>query len=122
MLGVVLRGVLALALLATAAVHLERWLIGYRDIPTIGPMFLANVVAGVLLAGAVLLLRHRLVPLAAAGFGAATLGAFVLSRTVGLFGPPTPFLGEPPEIVSVVAELTCVVLGLTLATRRPSRA
>ncbi|MGH3520325.1 MAG: hypothetical protein ACRDQ7_23660, partial [Haloechinothrix sp.] len=84
--GIVLRGLLAIGLLVSAAVHLERWFAGYRSIPSmiggqeyliIGPLFLVNVVAGVVIAIAVLVWRHWLPLLAAAGFGAATLVAFL---------------------------------------------
>jgi hypothetical protein len=60
--GIVVRGLLVLALLVMAGVHLERWFSGYRDIVSViggqeylivGPLFLVNVAAGVVLAIAV---------------------------------------------------------------------
>jgi hypothetical protein len=59
---------------------------GYRTIPTIGPLFLVQVIAGVLLA--VLLLFSRRLPMvvAAAGFMIATIVGLLLSIYVGLFG------------------------------------
>lgn len=125
MAGVV-RGLLAVTLLVSAGVHLERWFAGYRDIPSvvggkeyliIGPLFLVNVVAGVVLAIAVLVWRHWLPLLAAAGFGIATLAAFFASRTVGLFGPPSPLIWEGPETLAAVAELLCVVCAGWLLAR-----
>jgi hypothetical protein len=78
------------ALLAgTAAVHLHLWSAGYDSIAWIGPLFLVNTVVGFVLGTAVLLAPRRLVvwPAAAGALlEAGTLGALVLSTTVGLFG------------------------------------
>ncbi len=76
----------AAGLLATSGIHLDLYLTGYRHIPTIGPLFLLQVISGAVLAVAVLALRGRLVALAGAGFAVATLGGYILSLWVGLFG------------------------------------
>ena len=80
------RGVAAAAVFISAVVHASLWFDGYRDVAVIGPAFMLNAVGGVVIA--ILLLRWRSwVPLLlAVGFGAATLGAFAFSVTVGLFG------------------------------------
>ena len=64
----------------------DLWFDGVKDQGTVGALFVVNVVAG--LAIAVMLLRWRSwVPLfLLVGFGAATLGCFLISATVGLFG------------------------------------
>jgi predicted lipoprotein with Yx(FWY)xxD motif len=71
---------------ATAAMHLDLYLTGYRTIPTIGPLFLLQVVAGFLLGLLVLVSRSRLVALAGALFALATLGGYLLTVQFGLFG------------------------------------
>ena len=74
---------------AMAAIHLRLWAEGYRDLATIGPLFLLNGVVGFLLAVALLVTPvRRLGPVAAvtALFTAGTLGALLLSLTTGLFG------------------------------------
>lgn len=81
-----LRVIAALAALVSAAVHLWLWFDGYASLDVIGPLFLLNAVAGVVIAGLVLCWRHWLPLLLVTGFGAATLGGFVVSATVGLFG------------------------------------
>jgi len=81
-----LRVVGAGLLAATAAIHLDLYQTGYRTIPTIGWLFLGQVVAGFALAVAVLVTGSRLVAAAAAGFALSTLGGYVLSVLVGLFG------------------------------------
>jgi hypothetical protein len=75
--------------LATGWVHLHLWLDGYRDIPGIGPLFLAVVVLAVLGAVALLLVPDRWMPgvaLLAGLFEGASLAALLLSLTVGLLG------------------------------------
>jgi hypothetical protein len=75
------------ALLAwIGAVHLHLWLEGYRQIPTDGPLFLIDAVAGFALAAVLLAWPAPLSGLLAAGYTASTLGALLISLTVGLFG------------------------------------
>src|SRR5271169_1528415 len=79
-------------LLATAAIHLDLYLTGYRTIPTIGWLFLLQVIAAFGLGLAVLAIPRRLVipsrlaAAAGAGFALATLGGYLLSVWIGLFG------------------------------------
>jgi hypothetical protein len=76
-------------LAAMAGIHLYLWTQGYQDVPTIGPLFLLNGIIGALLVVAVLATPTRPLPYVAAVamlFTAGTLGALVLSLTVGLFG------------------------------------
>lgn len=76
----------AALLAATGGIHLDLYLTGYRHIPTIGPLFLLQVIAAFVLAVAVLALRNPLADAAGAGFAVATLGGYLLSVWVGLFG------------------------------------
>jgi predicted lipoprotein with Yx(FWY)xxD motif len=82
-------------LIATAAIHLDLYLTGYRTIPTIGWLFLLQVIAAFALGLAVLaiprrpataLLASRLAAAAGAGFALASLGGYLLSVWIGLFG------------------------------------
>jgi predicted lipoprotein with Yx(FWY)xxD motif len=93
--AVVLRVVGSGLLIATAAIHLDLYLTGYRTIPTIGWLFLLQVIAAFGLGVAVLaiprrpaaaLLVSRLAAAAGAGFALATLGGYLLSVWIGLFG------------------------------------
>jgi hypothetical protein len=67
-------------------IHLHLWLEGYRHIPTNGPLFLLDAVAGFILAAAVLVWPRPLAGVLAAGYTASTLGALLISLSVGLFG------------------------------------
>jgi predicted lipoprotein with Yx(FWY)xxD motif len=82
----VLRTVGAGLLVATGAIHLDLYVTGYRTIPTIGWMFLVQLIAAFVLGAIVLLTGNRLVAAAGAGFAVATLGGYLLSLRIGLFG------------------------------------
>ncbi len=73
-------------LIATAAIHLDLYLTGYRTIPTIGWLFLLQIIAGFALGGLVLATRSRLVAALGAGFALSTLGGYLLTVQFGLFG------------------------------------
>jgi predicted lipoprotein with Yx(FWY)xxD motif len=90
--SVILRVVGSGLLIATGAIHLDLYLTGYRTIPTIGWLFLLQVIAAFGLGLAVLAIPRRLVlpgrltAAAGAGFALATLGGYLLSVWIGLFG------------------------------------
>jgi predicted lipoprotein with Yx(FWY)xxD motif len=73
-------------LAAAGAVHLDLYLTGYRSIPTIGWLFLLQVITAFALAAAVLATGSRLIAAAGAAFALATLGGYLLSLWAGLFG------------------------------------
>jgi len=107
----------ALLLAAMAVIHLVLWFQGYRDIAVIGPGFMVNAVGGLVLAVAVLVVGTRRLPLVAGiatVFTAGSLGALVISLTVGLFGVSeqldTPFV---PTSLIVEAIGTVVLAALT---------
>lgn len=76
----------AALLVAAGGLHLDLYLTGYRTIPTIGPLFLLQVVLAWGLAAGVLVSSNRIVSVAGAGFALATLGGYLLSLWSGLFG------------------------------------
>jgi predicted lipoprotein with Yx(FWY)xxD motif len=73
-------------LLATGAIHLDLYLTGYRTIPTIGWLFLLQVIAAFGLATVVLLSSSGWAATAGGGFAIATLGGYLLSLRISLFG------------------------------------
>jgi predicted lipoprotein with Yx(FWY)xxD motif len=73
-------------LIATGAIHLDLYLTGYRSIPTIGWLFLVQVIVAFGLGATVLLSGGRLAAAAGAIFSLATLGGYLLSLWIGLFG------------------------------------
>ena len=88
--GVTVRLLLRIAgaglLIATASLHLDLYLTGYRTIPTIGWLFLLQIIVAYGLGALVLLTGNRLVAAAGAGFALATLGGYLLTLQFGLFG------------------------------------
>lgn len=117
----------ALLLAATAAIHGWLWLQGYDGIPVIGPAFLLDTALGGVLAVLVAGVPRRWLPWAAGAgclFAVGTLGALLLSTTVGLFG----FVETTAALLwweSFWVELAAAVMlgALTvLARRRPSGA
>jgi hypothetical protein len=69
-----------------AAIHLHLWSEGYRDIPTVGPLFLADAVGGFVLAAVLLVWSRPLAGILGTGFMISTLGGLVISLNFGLFG------------------------------------
>lgn len=104
-------------LLVSGAVHLWLWFDGYRSIDMIGPAFMLNAVAAVVIAGLLLWWSHWVPPLLALGFGASTLGAFVISATVGLFGVHEKWTGGA-VLTAAVAEIVVVLASAVLLARR----
>ena len=105
------RLIAAAAVLVSAYVHLKLWSDGMRHVHVIGPSFMLNVIAGVVIAVLLVAWRHWLAPLLAAAFGASTLGALTISATAGLFGYHESWQG-PYVWTSAVAEVVAIVVGL----------
>jgi predicted lipoprotein with Yx(FWY)xxD motif len=82
----VLRVIGAGLLVATAAIHLDLYLTGYRTIPTIGWLFLLQVISAFGFGAIILVSAGRLASAAGAGFALTTLGGYLLSLRIGLFG------------------------------------
>ena len=76
----------ALLLAVSAGIHLDLYLTGYRKIPTIGWLFLLQVIVGFVLTLAALVTRSRLAAAASAALALSTLGAYLLAVWIGLFG------------------------------------
>lgn len=106
----------AVAVLVSAVVHLYLWVEGYREIAVIGPAFLLNAVGGVVIATLLVAWRHWVPALLTFGFGCSTLGAFVVSTTVGLFGVNERWVGW--EVwTAAISEVVAIVLGALLLLR-----
>jgi predicted lipoprotein with Yx(FWY)xxD motif len=100
----------AALLVASGAIHLDLYLTGYRTIPTIGPLFLLQVIAAFVLAAAILVTGSWLAAAAGAGFAISTLGGYLLSLWVGLFG-----FTEVRTTAGIVAGIIDVAAFATLA-------
>ncbi|WP_207930439.1 hypothetical protein [Streptomyces hainanensis] len=117
-IGWLSRLLVAAGLIGSAWVHWVVWDDWARFMDVVGPLFMVNVVAGPVIALAVLLWRgHWLPELAAVGFGLATLGAYVMSLTVGFFDVQEQFRTDE-ELWGVITEAACVVFGGVLLALR----
>jgi hypothetical protein len=113
-------------LLAVAgAMHLDLYLTGYRSIPVIGWLFLLQVIAAFALAAAVLVSGSRLAAAAGAGFALSTLGGYLLSVWIGLFGfkeiRTTAGIAAGVIEVSAFAALAVLALSPPRSTSRPGQ-
>lgn len=104
-------------------IHLDLWVDGYREIPTIGTLFLLNGIGAALLAIALLGTPTRWLA-AASGLGAlftaGTLAALIASLTVGVFGF-VEYWEAPLVLSTVVVESAGTVVLAGLATVSLSR-
>jgi predicted lipoprotein with Yx(FWY)xxD motif len=105
-------------LIAAGAIHLDLYLTGYRTIPTIGWLFLLQVIAAfglglavLAIPGGRLALAGRLAAAAGAGFALSTLGGYLLSLWTGLFG-----FREVRTTAGIVAGVIDVAAFAVLAT------
>ena len=111
------RTVAALAVLVSAYVHLYEWLNGFRDVHVIGPLFIVNIVAGVVIAVLLFTWKHWFVAFLTFGFGATTLGGFAIATTSGgLFGDHEKWQGAYVWIAAI-SEAVAIIAGLVALSR-----
>jgi hypothetical protein len=89
-------------------VHLHLWQVGYRRIPTIGPLFLVAAVATLTIAVAMLVWPSRFVGLLGFGTVMGILAGLIVSINVGLFGF-TESSSAPFTVESIVLELAAAI-------------
>jgi hypothetical protein len=103
----------------SAAVHLNLWNAGYRQLPTIGGLFLFQAVAGFFLSATLVLTRRVWAAVLSLGFIVATIGGFLMAVYVGLFNFrdswSAPFAGmafayETASVVLLAAGSTLCVM------------
>ena len=119
------RIIAAIAVLVSAYVHLYEWLNGMRHVHVIGPLFVVNIVSGVVIAVLLVTWKHWFAPFLAFGFGATTLAGFAIATTsAGLFGDHEKWQGSyiwlaaASEVVAILAGLYAVSRELRAAPLR----
>jgi hypothetical protein len=121
----VLAGIGAGFLVWSGVIHLELWADGYKDISVIGPLFLVQGIASIVLAVAIVALRWLALLAAGAAAGLATGAGLLLSVYAGLFGY-TESLTVPYAVLSLAVEFTAAFVLLAaavlLALGAPARA
>ena len=109
----------------SAAIHYHLWSEpdGYRSIATIGPLFLLQSIAGLVIGVGVAVVRRLWAALLGIGFAASTVAGFLISVTHGLFGFQDTWLAPfatPAFAIEVVAAGLLVIAG-ALCLAAPSR-
>jgi hypothetical protein len=113
-----LRLTAAVAVIVSVMIHLTLWFQGMRSVHVIGPAFLLNIAGGIVIAVLLLRWRHPGVGVLAACFGAATLGAFTLASTIGLFGDHESWEGFSVFAAATV-EIVAIACGLMIMLEDP---
>jgi len=93
----------------SGVIHLQLWSDGYRSISVIGPLFLIQGIASIVLAVALAAFRRLVLLAAGAVLAAATAAGLLLSAGIGLFGY-VESLAVPYAVTSLVVEFTSAVV------------
>jgi len=108
----------------SGVIHLMLWSDGYKDISVIGPLFLVQGIASIVVAAAVVVFRWLALLAAGAVAGVATAVGLLLSVNFGLFGY-TESLAVPYAVLSLAVEFTAafvlLVAACVLALAEPVR-
>jgi hypothetical protein len=106
-----LRAGISVSLAVSGLIHAELYVHGYRYVPTIGPAFLLQASVFVALAILIAVGGPRWLQWAAGLAALASLVAFALSRTVGIFGfTEHGWQPAPQALLSVIFEVLAIVL------------
>ena len=120
---ILLRLGLATSLAISAASHAYLYVHGYQHIPKIGTAFLIQASVSFSLALLLVAGGPRWLEWAAAAMAGGSLVAFVLSRTVGLFGfSERGWDPAPHAAITVATEVLCVLLWAGGLVRLPGPA
>jgi hypothetical protein len=91
-------------------IHFHLWLsVDYRRIPTIGPLFLVQSIAGLLIGLLTIAERRVWTAVIGAGFAVATLTGFLISVGIGLFGFKDSWSAPDAHLAFVVEIVTAAV-------------
>jgi hypothetical protein len=102
---------------AAGALHLYLYFDYFHRVHVVGVLFLVNAAAGLAIGAVLLARRNVLIVLAAGGYAAGTLAAFVVSTRWGLFGYRETFWGSWQEAAGGVELAAALMAGLLLALR-----
>jgi hypothetical protein len=111
----------------SASIHFHLWDDeGYRHIATIGPLFLLQSIAGVLIAIALVAVRRLWIGVIGIGFGLSTIAGFLITVSHGLFGFKdswqAPFAHQAFVVELLAVALLAIATALCLIGSAPSGA
>jgi hypothetical protein len=93
-------------------IHFHLWQNGYRHIATIGPLFLAQSIAGLLIGLLIVGARRVWTAVVGAGFALATMAGFLISVARGLFGFTDSWSAPDAHLAFVLEIVTVLVLAV----------
>lgn len=111
----------AALIVTTAIIHLHLWMNGYRHVPRLGVLFLAQAITGLVAGPVIAAGRQLLLVVGGAAYMAASAIGLILSATVGFVGIHDG-LDVPWAAASLGVELAGLILflisGVILLARR----
>ena len=106
----------AILMVCSGSIHIHLWDIAYRHVATLGPLFLVQAVAALVLAVVLVVTRVVVVALGCIVLMLGTVVGFILADTVGIFGFTLPVVtGWAYE--ALVAELVSAAVLAVLVVR-----
>jgi hypothetical protein len=76
----------AALIVTTASIHLHLWLAGYRHVPRLGPLFMAQAITGLIGGPLIAAARYAVFVVGGAIYMASSAVGLILSDTVGFVG------------------------------------
>ncbi len=101
-------------MVASGAIHLHLFTVGFSGLPTIGPLFLLQGIGSIVAALLASALRWAATALLGGAAMLATLAGFLVSVNYGIFGFQDTFVGTN-QVAAFVIEIVAAVLFLTAA-------
>lgn len=117
-----LRIVTAVLVLAGGLIHLQEWVNFIGDVPKIGPLFLLNVAASVVVAALLFVRRGWLGIVGAIGLSVGTFGGFLVARYGSLLGYSEPKWRTTAVLAAVLEVGAMATAVATLVAKRRSGA
>jgi hypothetical protein len=111
----------AAGVLVSAAVHLYLWFHVFRHAHVVGPAFMVNAVGGLVIAVLLVTWPHWIPLVLAVGFGVATLTAFVIAATAGLYGVHEHWTGWEVWTAAAAEVVAILAAGTLLLHENPLR-
>jgi hypothetical protein len=109
----------ALMLAGEAAVHIQQYVVIFHEVSWIGPLFLANAAACVVVVVGLAYGRtRRLAALAGVVISVVALGSLIVSYGQGLFGWREAGFRTPVALVTIAEVVAVLLLSAALAARR----
>ena len=106
----------AILMICSGLVHIHLWDIAYRHVATLGPLFVVQAIAALVMAVVLVVARVVVVALACIALMLGTVVGFILADTVGIFGFTLPAVtGWAYE--ALIAELLSAVVLAVLVVR-----